>query len=201
MPSIWFKPIDGSKEQPFAESPDNRDPVGLVAGRPFPRRSESAARGKAIQRALDPARVRSEASGPVRDRSQDQGDARFSPDGKWLAYTSNESGIAEVYVRPFPGPGGTWKVSVAGGFLPQWRGDGKEMFYLSPDSKLMAVPIVLAPAFQAGTPAALFSLQSSTSLFEASRDGKRFLINTVPEGAGSPPLNLLLNWTALAEKN
>ena len=72
-------------------------------------------------------------------------------------------GSPEVYVRPFPGPGGTWKVSEAGGFLPQWRDDGKEILYLSPDNKIMAVPISLAPAFHAGAPAALFSLQPSAS--------------------------------------
>jgi hypothetical protein len=73
------------------------------------------------------------------------------------------------------------------------------MFYQSADSKLMAVPVALAPAFQSGTPVPLFSMQS-TSAFEASRDGQRFLVNTVPEGSGSPPLSLLLNWTAIAEK-
>jgi len=199
-PRIWFKPIDGSKEQPFAESSDNQSPWDWSPDGRFLAMLKVPLEGKRFNEiwilpASDPKH-----STPFATEYQDQGDARFSPDGKWLAFTANESGSAEVYVRPFPGPGGTWKISAAGGFLPQWRGDGKEMFFLSPDGKLMAVPIVLAPAFHAGTPAALFSPQSSTSLFEAARDGKRFLINTIQEGAGSPPLNLLLNWTALAEE-
>ncbi len=200
MPSLWFKPIDGSKEQPFAESSDNQSPWDWSPDGRFLAVLRVPLEGKRynelwILPASDPKH-----SVPFATEYQDQADARFSPDGKWLAYTSTETGSPEVYVRPFPGPGGTWKVSVAGGFLPQWRGDGKEMFYLSPDSKVMAVPVALAPAFHAGTPAELFSLKSSASNFEASRDGKRFLVNTIPEGAGSPPLNLLLNWTALAEK-
>ena len=199
-PRIWLKSIDGSKEQPFAESSDNQSPWDWSPDGRFLAIMKVPLEGKRfteiwILPASDPKHAT-----PFATESQDQGEARFSPDGKWLAYSANESGIVEVYVRPFPGPGGTWKVSAAGGFLPQWRDDGKEIFYLSPDGKLMAVPIVLAPAFQAGTPAALFSLQSSTSLFQASRDGKRFLINAIQEGAGSPPLNLLLNWDALAEK-
>ena len=87
---------------------------------------------------------------PFATEAQSQVDARFSPDGKWIAYDSNESGVYEVYVRPFPGPGGTWKISAAGGYTPQWRGDGKEIYYASPDNKLMAVPISLDPAFHAG---------------------------------------------------
>ncbi len=199
-PRIWFKAIDGSKEQPFAESSDNQSPWDWSPDGRFLAMLKVPLEGKRFNEiwilpASDPKH-----STVFAAEGQDQSDARFSPDGKWLAYTSNESGSAEVYVRPFPGPGGTWKISTAGGFLPQWRGDGKEMFYLNPDGKLMAVAIALAPAFQAGTPAALFSLQSSTSLYEAARDGQRFLINTIQEGAGSPPLNLLLNWVALAEK-
>ena len=200
MPSVWFKAIDGSKEQPFLETPDNETPWDWSPDGRFLAVLRVPLEGKRFNElwilpASDPKHPV-----PFATEYQDQGDARFSPDGKWLAYISNESGSPEVYVRPFPGPGGTWKVSVAGGFLPQWRGDGKEMFYLSPDNKLMTVPVSLAPTFHAGAPAVLFSLQSSASLFEAARDGKRFLVNTVPEGTGSPPLNLLMNWTALAEK-
>src|SRR5262249_21779176 len=66
---------------------------------------------------------------------------QFSPDGRWVAYSSNESGKTEIYVAPFPGPGGNWKVSSAGGSEPRWRRDGKELFYLAPDGKLMAVDL------------------------------------------------------------
>jgi len=65
----------------------------------------------------------------------------FSPDGRWVAYQSNESGRDEIYVRPFPGPGGQWQVSTAGGSDPRWRPDGKELYYLAPDLKLMAAAV------------------------------------------------------------
>jgi Tol biopolymer transport system component/predicted Ser/Thr protein kinase len=199
LPSIWVKPMDGSKEQPYAESGDNLTPLDWSPDGRFLAVQKVPLEGKRYNElwyltADDPKHQT-----PFATEYPNQIDARFAPDGKWLAYASDETGISEVYVRPFPGPGGVWKVSVAGGFLPQWRGDGKEMFYQSADSKLMAVPVALAPAFQSGTPVPLFSMQS-TSAFEASRDGQRFLVNTVPEGSGSPPLSLLLNWTAIAEK-
>ena len=68
---------------------------------------------------------------------------RISPDGRWIAYTSNESGVFDVFVTRFPQPGQKWPVSIAGGQLPTWRRDGRELFYLAPDGSLMAVPIVL----------------------------------------------------------
>jgi Tol biopolymer transport system component len=80
---------------------------------------------------------------------------RFSPDAHWVAYASDDSGRSEIYVRPFPpdvSRGGRWQVSSAGGSQPRWRGDGKELFYLAPDRKLMAVEIRTEPAFQRGTP-------------------------------------------------
>ncbi len=75
---------------------------------------------------------------------------QFSPDGRWVAYASNESGKWEIAVAPFPGPGGNWKVSTAGGTEPRWRRDGKELYYLAPDGKLMAVDVKTGPTFEAG---------------------------------------------------
>ena len=72
----------------------------------------------------------------------DERHGQFSPDGRWVAYRSSESGRFEIYVRPFPGPGGQWQISTAGGIAPRWRPDGKELYYIAPDGKLMAVPIV-----------------------------------------------------------
>ena len=85
---------------------------------------------------------------------------QVSPDSRWIAYDSNESGRAEVYVRPFPpgsGRSGKWLVSSNGGFQPRWRGDGGELFYLSADRRMMAVDVKLVPRFEPGTPRALFS--------------------------------------------
>jgi eukaryotic-like serine/threonine-protein kinase len=70
-----------------------------------------------------------------------ENEGRFSPDGRWIAYRSNESGRPEVYVQTFPAGGGKWQVSTSGGLLPQWRGDGREVFYTSTDRKLMAVDV------------------------------------------------------------
>jgi dipeptidyl aminopeptidase/acylaminoacyl peptidase len=91
---------------------------------------------------------------PFRATPFNDGNAHFSPDGKFISYVSNESGRNEVYVQPYPGPGRTWQISTTGGLDVQWRPDGKELYYRSPDQKLMAVEVQLAPVFQAGIPAA-----------------------------------------------
>ncbi len=86
---------------------------------------------------------------------------RFSPDGKWLAYSSTESGRSEVYVTPFPGPGGKWQVSTDGGSFPQWGHDGSELFYISPDDKLMSVQVKEnGSSFVVGTVQSTFSNQA-----------------------------------------
>ena len=125
---------------------------------------------------------------------------RFSPDGAWLAYVSNESGRNEVYVQSFPPSGGKWQVSTTGGAQPRWRPDGKELFYLTPDRKLVAVEVKPRPAaFEVGAPRLLF--QTTVQRYEApnryavSRDGRRFLINSAVEETNQT-LTVVLNWTA-----
>ena len=82
---------------------------------------------------------------------------QFSPDGRWIAYQSNESGLWEIYVRPFPGPGGQWLISTTGGVYPRWASDGKELYYIDPTGRLMAVTIgVKSDALEVGKPIALF---------------------------------------------
>jgi Tol biopolymer transport system component len=122
----------------------------------------------------------------------------FSPDGKWMAYSSNESGRYEIYVRPFPGPGGQWQISTAGGISPRWRPDSREVYYLSPEGKLMATPIfVRGSSLEAGTPIPLFSTHMAYATtprpqYDVGRDG-RFLINTTSEDS-TAPITLLQNW-------
>lgn len=123
--------------------------------------------------------------------------AVFSPDGKWVAYESNESGRFEVYVRAFPGPGPARPVSTAGGGSARWRRDGKELYFLAPDSTLMAASVTVhGSAFEAGTPQALFRTHAvyfpGAPQYDVSRDG-RFLIVTELESAGEP-IHVLLNW-------
>jgi Tol biopolymer transport system component len=134
--------------------------------------------------------------------------ARFSPDGRWFAYASNESGTHEIYVRPFspnavPGaPSASGRVMASkggatfGGAI--WRADGRELFYLSPDGTLMAVAVSTEPTFSVdGAPQALFKLPATIVFFDASRDGERFLV-AVPDGARPPlpPYRVILNWTS-----
>jgi Tol biopolymer transport system component len=125
---------------------------------------------------------------------------RFSPDGRWILYQSNESGSFEVYVAPFPGPGRKWQISLAGGLDPKWRSDGREIFYLSPDSKMMAVEVEYgAGDFRIGGGQALFDLSSSAD-YDVTRDGQKFIATVGLEGPEAPPLSLVHNWTAELKK-
>ncbi|HKW96516.1 MAG TPA: protein kinase [Bryobacteraceae bacterium] len=130
--------------------------------------------------------------------------AVFSPDTRWIAYASDESGRFEVYVRPFSidstaAPGSKWQISTAGGDLPAWRRDGKELFFRAPDQHLMAVTINSGSAFQASTPEALFALTGPADFpfptFAARADGQQFLLSS-PAGDMMPPVNVCLNWLA-----
>ena len=125
--------------------------------------------------------------------------ARFSPDGKWVAYTSNESGRDEVYVRPFPGPGTATRVSVHGGSMPVWRKDGRELFFLSPRADVMAAPIAAGSPLRFGEPVRLFSasipeMTTQIHAYDVSRDGQRFLINSRVGVREPKRINVLLNW-------
>jgi eukaryotic-like serine/threonine-protein kinase len=127
----------------------------------------------------------------------------FSPEGRWLAYASNESGRFEVYVQPFPGPGGKWQVSTAGGNHPRWRRDEKELFYVAPDGKIMAVELRAGPAFEAGTPQPLFATLLKNMPgppYDVSSDGQRILLNRPLGEESSPPITLVQNWTALLKR-
>jgi Tol biopolymer transport system component/predicted Ser/Thr protein kinase len=130
--------------------------------------------------------------------------ARFSPDARWVAYTSNESGVNEVYVRPFPdASAGKWMVSKGGGNQPHWRRDGRELFYISADSKMMAVDVLAGPAFRSGVPKALFpatimggASATNTTRYDVTADGKKFLINSVQDVRDPSPITVVLNWQA-----
>ena len=132
--------------------------------------------------------------------NEDQG--QFSPDGHWVAYTSNESGLSEIYVIPFPPSpsGGRWLVSKGGGVMPRWRRDGKELFYISPDSQMMAVDVSTNPVFQSGNPHALFQtdivdtgIRTGPMSWDIAPDG-RFLI--ISETSTDAFITVVLNWRA-----
>jgi Tol biopolymer transport system component len=124
----------------------------------------------------------------------------FSPDGRWIVYQSNESGRFEIYVRPFPQPGGKWQVSTEGGHFPIWSADGKEIFYVGDDSRLTAVPVRAGAGIELGTPEPLFEVHLRRSvlgrLYDVSADGKRFLLNNALEDVRSASLTLVQNWPA-----
>ena len=124
----------------------------------------------------------------------------FWPDGKWLAYSNDETGRMEVYIQPFPGGAGRRQESSAGGARQSWRNNGKELYFWSIDQHLMAVDMHENGAdLQLGTPHALFKasvVSGPTGIYTASADGKKFVMNTVLPQSQSEPLTLITNWTA-----
>jgi Tol biopolymer transport system component len=148
---------------------------------------------------------------PLLQSTFNEREGRFSPDGKWVAYSSDESGRYEIYVRGFSGaasgPGGKWQVSTAGGQQARWRGDGKELFYLAPDRKLMAVSIdTTGGSFHAASPQALFETRLpfagvlSAFLYDAAADGRRFLMADQVGEATPSPMTVVINWPAQARR-
>jgi eukaryotic-like serine/threonine-protein kinase len=126
---------------------------------------------------------------------------QFSPDGKWVAYNSNETGKWEIYVTSFPEPHGKWQISTTGGEQPRWRGDGRELFYLSSDGRMMGVPVSTGASFSSGAPVALFQANPAVPVsylnifgYAVTRDGQRFLINTVMKPEERIPISVVLNW-------
>jgi Tol biopolymer transport system component len=146
---------------------------------------------------------------PLLATAADEAPAQFSPDGKWVAYSSDESGRREIYVRDValdrvPAVGsGKWQISTGGGDKPRWRRDGRELYYIAPEGKLMAVPVRTAPVFEPAVPVLLFEITAASSSFfpyDVAADG-RFLINTVADaGTSSSPITVVLNWMAALEK-
>ena len=127
-----------------------------------------------------------------------EGEPVFSPDGKWIAYVSNESGKFEIYVRTFPDTGGKWQISTAGGEDPLWSRDGTEIFYDS-GPKLMTVPVKTSPVFEAGTPQLLFEARFRTDngvQYDVSADGKKFLVDQDITESALAPITLVQNWLA-----
>jgi Tol biopolymer transport system component len=143
---------------------------------------------------------------PIVQTDADERSARLSPDGRWIAFVSNNSGVSEIYVQPFPGPGRRWQVSTRGGDEPQWRSDGAELFYLALDGKLVATPIKQSADHQSmdiAAPVPLFAGQVGVVVrpilagdYVASSDGQRFLVNRLLRDAGGTPLRVVLNWRA-----
>jgi dipeptidyl aminopeptidase/acylaminoacyl peptidase len=137
---------------------------------------------------------------------------QFSPDGNWIAYQSDESGRAEIYVQPFPAPGTRVRISTSGGAQMRWSDDAKQLFYLAQDGRLMAVPLRRSSqgdAIEPGTPVSLFDANVGLAVplqagyleaWTMSGDGQRFLMNTIVERASAPPITIILNWRASGDQ-
>jgi serine/threonine protein kinase len=137
---------------------------------------------------------------PIATTTFDEQNGQFSPDGRWVAYQTNESGDFQIVVQPFPEPSGKWQVSTGGGIDPRWSANGKELYFLAPDGKLMAASInAQGSTFDAASPIALFPASPVSGLgfnkqeYAVSRDG-RFLINQPVDASTTPPITLILNW-------
>jgi Tol biopolymer transport system component len=134
-------------------------------------------------------------------------EGQLSPDCRWVAYSSNESGRWEVYVVPFPGTEGKYQISTDGGQQPRWRRDGKELYFLSRDRKLMAVSVEAGTKFEFTAPAVLFEAQAHEPItaeefftYDASADGQSFLVNVNEEQNNQPPVDIVLNWSSQLTK-
>jgi Tol biopolymer transport system component len=127
--------------------------------------------------------------------------SRLSPDGRWVAYESARTGQPQVYVSPVPATGGQWQVSSAGGYQPEWRADGRELFYLAPDGGLMVAPVEAAAKFNLGAPRLLFRTgfhgQSVERRYAVTGDGRQFLLSVPRDGdqtTTTTTFRVLLNW-------
>jgi Tol biopolymer transport system component len=136
----------------------------------------------------------------------DELQARLSPDGRWLAYSSDESGRSEVYVQSFPEPGGKWQVSTNGGSDPRWRADGGELLYLSSDQQLTSMPVAQAPAsFEVVIPKPLFPIRvlapaGPPAHYAVTRDGQTIYAVSPLQGGAVGTTNVVMHWTPVAAK-
>jgi hypothetical protein len=140
---------------------------------------------------------------PIAQTPADERDGQFSPDGKWVAYQSDETGEPEIYVQPFLRSGRRERVSPSGGAQVRWRADGKELFYLTLDGEMMSVPIEFDPTgetMKPGTPTPLFKTRIvgvvvpiARQQYTPSPDGQRFLVHTLIGDAATPPITVILN--------
>jgi len=126
-----------------------------------------------------------------------QASPRFSPDGRWIAFESDESGDPEIYVALTEGSGEKRRISPGGGRRPAWRRDGKELYYIAPGGSLMVVPVTPGPPWGSAAPAALFRVDGEIENYDVTPDGSRFLVSLPAEKDRESPLRVILNWPSL----
>ena len=139
---------------------------------------------------------------PVAQTEFSESQGTFSPDGQWIAYTTNETGQSNVYVQPFLRTGGKLRISPNGGRNPHWRANSRELFYVDAAGMMTAVPIDLTASSPAGLPKTLFPAEafSTHNMYAVTRDGQRFLVNRWQNAAATAPLTVIVNWTSTLQK-
>jgi eukaryotic-like serine/threonine-protein kinase len=125
---------------------------------------------------------------------------RFSSDGRWIAFESNESGTPEIYAALTDGGGQKRRISPSGGRQPRWRADGRELYYVAPDGFVMAVPLTPGPRLEGGAPTPLFRVEPEIETYDAAADGSRFLISAPLDKVRESPIRVVVNWPAIAAK-
>ena len=200
-PNLYRKPADGSRDtERLTENTNVQVPTDWSGDGRVILYSEMSSESGWDLWALD---VESGEAQPLVEAKFHQAGGVLSPDGRWVAYQSNESGRREVYVRPFPGPGGKWQISTAGGSWPRWSREGNELFYMSLEDDLVAVPVTAeGDRFVAGNPEKLFDASGYVNEFFGSYDvapgGRRFAFLEVAGNQDGAPdrsqLGFVMNW-------
>ena len=126
---------------------------------------------------------------------------RFSPDGRWIAYESDESGEAEIYAALTDGGGGKRRISPSGGKRPRWRRDGKELYFIAAGGVLTAIPVASGPALDVGAPVPLFRVEPDIENYDVVPDGSRFLVSTPAQQVRESPIRVIVNWPAALAKD
>lgn len=198
---LFTRPVEGGPEQPFLVDKRSKDPRGWSKdGKYFLYR----ATGNGNDLWVKPA---APGQAPYAFISTQFGEAfgEFSPDGKWMAYVSDESGADEVYVTAFPSGQGKVRVSSSGGLFPRWRQEGRELYFLSTDNRMMVATVApSATNFRVGSVEVLFPtgvIMSPGVPYVVSADGKRFLINSTIPSTDPPSLSVIFNWPALIRRH
>jgi Tol biopolymer transport system component len=198
-PGIWIRPAAGiGKEELLLEWPNpvfvsdwSRDGRFLVFTSVL---TQTRPDIFIMSDPLDPAKRK---TGPYLQTPASEHDARLSPDGRWMAYSSDESRDFQIYVSSFPGKESKFQISSDGGIHPFWSRDGKELFYLTPERVLMGVQLSGGPRFDHAAPRVLFQTRVITSSVPGiSPDGKRFLMPSLLSATGDTPIHVITNWHA-----
>jgi Tol biopolymer transport system component len=147
---------------------------------------------------------------PVVQTPANEVGGQLSPDARWLAYVATEAGDTQVYVQSFPKPDFRTRISSSGGGMPRWRSDGKEIFYISKESQLVAVPVDTTDKFHSGDAKVLFGIRhveatqpptnGAEFIYSVSPDGQRFLANVLADTQSQQPITVILNWHSLLKK-